>query len=256
MGPYLMACSSTGLLFDGFIKHKEALILQIGTMAAKSNGCPIPAGTLFVIGGKENKGESKLEKRESPDSFVPLEILQEFVHLIKKEDPIIEVITSASSEGEESFREYKKIFKDIGVQQVNQVHHQSRKEVMDEDWEERIRNAHGFFFTGGDQLKLTSIYGGTPFLTQLKERYISDRIVIAGTSAGAMALSTPMIYAGSKEVEELAGEIKITTGLEFMKDVCIDTHFVDRGRFVRMAQVIVSKPKSIWIGIEEDKANF
>jgi cyanophycinase len=114
--------------------------------------------------------------------------------------------------------------------------------------------ADAFFFTGGDQLKLTSIYGGTSFLTQLKERYINETIVIAGTSAGAMALSTPMIYAGNDEVQELGGEIKVTMGLEFLRDVCIDTHFVHRGRFIRMAQVVVTNPTCIGIGIEEDTA--
>src|SRR5215208_3374581 len=96
--------------------------------------------------------------------------------------------------------------------------------------------------------------GGTEFLTELKQRYFSHPIVIAGTSAGAMALSTPMIYAGNEEVQEIAGKIKVTLGLEFLKDVCIDTHFVHRGRFVRMAQVVVTNPTCIGIGIEADTA--
>jgi cyanophycinase len=78
--------------------------------------------------------------------------------------------------------------------------------------------------------------------------------VSGGTSAGAMAISTPMIYAGNEKVQELGGEIKLTTGLEFLKDVCIDTHFVHRGRFVRMAQVVITNPTCIGIGIEEDTA--
>ncbi len=223
-------------------------------MAKKQNECPVPNGTLIIIGGKENKGEDGIENREKPDDFFPLEILKRFVELTHKEEPIVEVITTASSEGEQTFDEYKKLFKELGVNKVGHIHHFSRKEAMGNDLVDRVKKAHGFFISGGDQLKLTSIYGGTPFLTALKERYINDKIVIAGTSAGAMALSTPMIFAGSKEVEELAGEIKITTGLEFMKDVCIDTHFVNRGRFVRMAQVVVTNPTSIGIGIEEDTA--
>jgi cyanophycinase len=78
--------------------------------------------------------------------------------------------------------------------------------------------------------------------------------VLGGTSAGAMAMSTPMIFAGNKEVQQIAGEVKITTGLEFLKDVCVDTHFVDRGRFVRMAQVIATNPTCIGVGVEEDTA--
>jgi cyanophycinase len=98
------------------------------------------------------------------------------------------------------------------------------------------------------------LYGGSKFLTMLKERYIRESIVIAGTSAGAMALSTPMIYAGNDEVQQITGELKVTTGLEFLKDACIDTHFVHRGRFVRLAQVIATNPGCIGLGIEEDTA--
>jgi cyanophycinase len=216
--------------------------------------CPVPAGTLVIIGGKENKGEKPEEQEMSPENFVPMEILKTFIDLIKHKDPVIEVITTASSVGDESFADYKKVFGKLGIQNIGHIHHKVRKEVLDDNLIERLNAAHGIFFSGGDQLLLTSLYGGSHFLTRLKERYIADRIVIGGTSAGAMALSTPMIYAGNKDVQQINGEIKITTGLEFLKDVCIDTHFVDRGRFVRLAQVIASNPTSIGIGIEEDTA--
>jgi len=219
----------------------------------KQAECPTPAGTLVVIGGKENKG-GKNDQRENSDNVIPLEILKDFISYIKKKDPVVEVITSASEEGEESFIEYRKLFKEIEVTEVRHMHHNSREEALNDQLMERIEQADAFFFSGGDQLKLTTVYGGTPLLTELKKRYIHFPIVIGGTSAGAMALSTPMIYAGSKDAEQISGEIKITTGLEFLKDVCIDTHFVHRGRFVRMAQVIVSNPTSIGIGIEEDTA--
>jgi cyanophycinase len=124
----------------------------------------------------------------------------------------------------------------------------------DEEMMKRVKKADVIFFACGDQLKYTAIYGGTQFLTVLKQRYISDNLIVAGTSAGAMALSTPMIYAGNDEVSELGGMIKVTTGLEFIKDVCIDTHFVHRGRFLRMAQVITTNPTCIGFGIEEDTA--
>jgi cyanophycinase len=216
--------------------------------------CPVPAGILLIIGGKENKGKDDLENREVPEGFDPLEILQRFVSLIDKDSPVIEVITTASSEGEESFQEYKKLFLDLGAGKVNHIHHINRTEVMDDDLSERVKAADGVFFSGGDQLLLASIYGGTSLLTQLKQRYIAGNVVIAGTSAGAMAMSTPMIYAGNSEVQQISGEIKITTGMEFLKDVCIDTHFVHRGRFIRLAQVIATNPTCIGLGIEEDTA--
>jgi cyanophycinase len=211
----------------------------------KSNPCPVPNGMLLIVGGHEDKGESNTH---------PPEILQKFIDLIDKDDCIVEVITTASSESEESFNDYKKAFDSLGIKKIGHIHHNSRLEALEDDLKERLNNADGIFFSGGDQLKLTSIYGGTDFLFLLKQRYIYHKLVIAGTSAGAMAMSTPMIYAGNKDVQQITGEIKITVGLEFLKDVCIDTHFVDRSRFVRMAQVIATNPSSIGIGIEENTA--
>ena len=215
----------------------------------ETNGCPEPEGILVIIGGKEDKGEEEIDENETPEG-----ILKNFTELIEKENPRIEIITSASSEGEEMFEDYKKAFGKLHAKNLGHIHHKTRKEVLDDDLTERVNKADAFFLTGGDQLLLSSLYGGSKFLTQLKERYIKDKIVIAGTSAGAMCLSTPMIYAGNKEKQQITGSIKITTGLEFLKDVCIDTHFIDRARFIRMAQVIATNPTSIGIGIEKDTA--
>lgn len=209
------------------------------------NTCPVPQGILLVIGGHEDKGENGQTDKE---------ILTAFVELAGGENAILEVITTASAEGEESFRPYLEAFRSLGVGNIGHIHHDKRYQVLRDDESERLSKATGIFFAGGDQLKLTAIYGGTALLTDLKNRYINEPVVIAGTSAGAMALSTPMIYAGSKEDQLIVGNVKITTGLEFLKDVCIDTHFVDRGRFVRMAQVVATNPTNIGFGIEEDTA--
>lgn len=218
-----------------------------------SDECPEPSGTLLIIGGKEDKGDGA--KRSIPvEHCIPLQILKTFAELIKKKSAVVEVITTATKHPEETFNEYKKVFRKLGITHIRHIHHATRKDALAGNYDKRTHASDAYFFTGGDQLLLTSIYGGTPFLQHLKERYIKNKIVIAGTSAGAMALSTPMIYAGSKETHEVAGEIKVTTGLEFLKDVCIDTHFVERGRFVRLAQVIASNPTSLGLGIEEDTA--
>jgi cyanophycinase len=180
--------------------------------------------------------------------------LEAFKDATHKREPVIEVITTASSQGPESFQDYQKVFEKIGITNVGHIHHNSREEVLLDPMLERLKNADGIFFSGGDQLKLTGFYGGTGFLSYLKQRYVNEQLAVGGTSAGAMAMSTPMIYAGNEDVQELGGEIKLTTGLEFLKDVCIDTHFVHRGRFVRMAQVVITNPTCIGIGIEEDTA--
>src|SRR5436309_5459484 len=162
----------------------------------KENHAPVPEGTLVIIGGKENKGEDAPENKKKPADFVKLEVLEHFKKATHKRAPLVEVVTTASSLGTETFNDYKKAFEKIGITKIGRIHQNTRQEVLDDPLVERIKNADAMFFSGGDQLLLTAIYGGTDFLTQLKERYIGEPFVVAGTSAGAMALSTPMIYAG------------------------------------------------------------
>lgn len=236
------------------MKSKRAKKVSVVSRNKHENHCPTPLGTLVVIGGKENKGEDAPDNKKKPADFIKLQVLGAFKDATHKREPVIEVVTTASGEGPESFQDYQKVFEKIGIKNIGHIHHNSREEVLLDPMLERLQNADGIFFSGGDQLKLTGFYGGTEFLTYLKRRYITEQVAVGGTSAGAMALSTPMIYAGNEEVQELGGEIKVTTGLEFLKDVCIDTHFVHRGRFVRMAQVVITNPTCIGIGIEEDTA--
>jgi cyanophycinase len=203
------------------------------------NDCPIPNGILMIMGGGQERDV----------------LIKEFVSLIKHENPIIELITTAGSEDVAgTYKEYKALFKKFSNCTVNQIHHEKRELIDEAETEARLNAAHAVFISGGDQLKLTSIYGGTSFLFLLKHRYIYENLVVGGTSAGAMVLSTPMIYAGKGENEMIAGAVKVTTGFEFLRDVCIDTHFVERGRVIRLAQVIATNLSTIGMGIEEDTA--
>jgi cyanophycinase len=107
-------------------------------------------------------------------------------------------------------------------------------------------------FTGGDQLRLTSILGGTPFHDLLLDKYQNEDFIYAGTSAGAAAASNNMIYQGSSSEALLKGEVKITSGLGLIDGVVIDTHFVQRGRIGRLFQAVVGNPKTLGIGLGED----
>ena len=107
-------------------------------------------------------------------------------------------------------------------------------------------------FTGGNQLRLSVTDGGTAFLSILKKRYQEENIVIAGTSAGAMAMGHTMIYEGNAARAHLKGEVKMTTGLGFINSVIFDSHFEKRGRFARLAQAIATNPSCIGIGLGED----
>lgn len=205
----------------------------------QENGCPTPTGKLMIIGGGK--------EREL--------ILKDYVALIKAEKPVIELITSAGSvDVEETYQEYRNIFEKHILCTVNHIHHDRREDIQAEEVEERIKAADAVFIAGGDQLKLTSVYGGTGILFLLKHRYIYEGLLVGGTSAGAMVLSTPMIFAGNGADELIAGQVKITTGFEFLRDVCIDTHFVARGRITRLAQVVATNLSTIGWGIEEDTA--
>lgn len=205
----------------------------------QENDCPTPTGKLMIIGGGK--------EREA--------ILKHYVDLIKVDNPVIELVTSAGSvDVEDTYREYREIFEKHISCTVNQLHHDRREDIQADEVEQRIKAADAVFVAGGDQLKLTSIYGGTGFLFLLKHRYIYDGLLVGGTSAGAMVLSTPMIFAGNGADEMIAGEVKITTGFEFLRDVCIDTHFVARGRVTRLAQVVATNLSTIGWGIEEDTA--
>jgi cyanophycinase len=218
--------------------------------------CPTPKGKLLAIGGKENKGTKPEEgsNQENNNNFADMAILERFCKELKGENPLIVIVPTASSEPEEIGKDYITVFKKLGMGNLKVISITSREEANHPGNCKTFEQAAGVIFTGGDQLKLTSILGGTSCIEILKERYTQEEIIIAGTSAGAAAMSTPMIYSGKSEGGFIKGDVYITTGLEFMRDVAIDTHFISRGRISRMAQAIATNPQCIGIGLEEDTA--
>lgn len=140
----------------------------------------------------------------------------------------------------------------MGADNVNVLNIERREQAMDIEVVERLRAADIVMFTGGDQLRLTSILGGTPFHDLLLEKYQTEEFIYAGTSAGAAAASNSMIYQGSSSEALLKGEVKTTSGLGLIDGVTIDTHFVQRGRIGRLFQAVVGNPKVLGIGLGED----
>ena len=157
-----------------------------------------PNGTLIAIGGAENKGDETHEEIKN-HNFVKNEILQRFVDELKKEDPMVVVIPSASETPEVVGQEYVRVFKKLKVRNVKVLHLASREESNLERHLMLVKKADGIMFTGGDQLRLTAIFGGTEVMRLIKDRYYNERLVIAGTSAGAAAMSTQMIFQGQSE---------------------------------------------------------
>jgi cyanophycinase len=140
----------------------------------------------------------------------------------------------------------------IGCVNVDIMHVRTRQDTLNKEYVERIKTCDAVMFSGGNQLRLSVTDGGTEFLAIMKRRYMNEEFVIAGTSAGAMAMSKTMIYEGNAARAHLKGEVKITTGLGFMDSVIIDSHFEKRGRFGRLAQAVATNPSLIGIGLGED----
>lgn len=214
-------------------------------------------GKLIIIGGAVDKGsftEKNLDRDAAKNlNFFEAGILKRIIDESKhKGASRIEVITTASKIPKEIGPEYVKALHYLGADNVDVLNIERREEAMDPVVLARLKAADVVMFTGGDQLRLTSILGGTPFHDILLDKYHNEDFVYAGTSAGAAAASNNMIYQGSSSEALLKGEVKITSGLGLIDGVIIDTHFVQRGRIGRLFQSVVGNPKVLGIGLGED----
>lgn len=214
-------------------------------------------GKLMIIGGAVDKGsftEASFDANVANNlNFFETGILKRLILESKhKEDSKIEVITTASKIPREIGPEYIKALEYLGAKNVNVLHIEKREQATDPQVLERVRAADVVMFTGGDQLRLTSILGGTAFHDIILDKYYNEDFIYAGTSAGAAAASNNMIYQGSSSEALLKGEVKITSGLGLIDGVIIDTHFVQRGRIGRLFQAVVGNPKVLGIGLGED----
>lgn len=218
-------------------------------------------GKLMIIGGAVNKGsfsETDYDQNiEKNLNFFERGILRKIINESRlKEDSVIEIITTASQIPQIVGPEYKKAFEFLGAKNVNILDIQNREQANSDEITARATVADVVMFTGGDQLRLTSILGGTRFHDIILQKYQEENFIYAGTSAGAAAASENMIYQGSSSEALLKGEIKITQGLGFIENVIVDTHFVQRGRIGRLFQAVVNNPRTLGIGLGEDTGLF
>ena len=212
-------------------------------------------GKLLAIGGAEDKG-TDLETGQihrNNLNFFELGILRRIVEETGGPTARIEVVTTASMIPHEVGDNYLNAFGKIGCMDIGVMHIRTRADIANGEYLERLKRCNAVMFSGGNQLRLTTIFGGTEFLEILLTRYREEKdFLLAGTSAGAMAMSNTMIYEGNATRAHLKGEVKITTGLGFVNDVIIDSHFEKRGRFGRLAQAIATNPSCIGVGLGED----
>ncbi len=208
------------------------------------------------VGGAEDKG-TDLEQgfiQRNNLNFFEAGILSRIVDETKfHQDSKIEVITTASMIPVEVGENYLEAFAKLSCTNVNVMHIRNREDTHKPEFIQRIKEADAVMFSGGNQMRLTATFGGTEIYRTLQGRYKNEEgFLIAGTSAGAMAMSNTMIYEGNAANAHLKGAVKVTTGLAFMGDVIFDSHFDKRGRFGRLAQAVATNPACIGIGLGED----
>lgn len=208
-------------------------------------------GTLIPIGGNEDKGLNENEK-------YTLEFIDEGIlsHVVKEAggiDAKIVVIPTASSIPEEVAENYLEAFTTLGCKNVHILDIRSKKDSEKKDSIELAKTANCIMFSGGDQSKITKRIAGTTIHKILLERYENEEgFVIAGTSAGAMAMTRKMIAGGSAAEAFIKGAVTMYHGLGLIPELMIDTHFIRRGRFGRISEAVAKFPNLIGFGLAED----
>ena len=208
-------------------------------------------GTLIPIGGNEDKGIAV-------DEVYPLDFIDDGIlyHVVKEAGGTkssIVVIPTASSIPVEVGDSYLKAFAALGCENVSILDIRSKQDSEKKSSIDLIKNADCVMFSGGNQSKITDKIGGTTIHEILLDRYKSDEnFVIAGTSAGAMAMSNEMISGGSASEAFFKGAVTMYKGLGLIPELIIDTHFIKRGRFGRQAEAVAKFPSLIGIGLAED----
>lgn len=206
-------------------------------------------GTLIPIGGNEDKGEGN---EDEGFDFIAEGILARVVKESGGAEAKIIVIPTASSVPDKVGENYLEAFSKLGCTQVTIMKITEPSQAEDNKNEELLRAANCVMFSGGNQSKITSIIGGTTFHKVLTDKLINEKFIIAGTSAGAMAMANEMIAGGSSTEAMLKGAVKLRRGLSLIPELIIDTHFIRRGRFGRLAEALATHPKLIGIGLAED----
>jgi cyanophycinase len=200
----------------------------------------VTEGTVIIIGGAEDKVRDRV-------------ILSRFVTLAGGTDATIVVISTASSLGTEAGERYRVVFGELGVTRVRPLHAVTRPQANDETSALAVRDATGIFLTGGNQLRLASTIGGTRLADAILERF-RHGAVVAGTSAGASAMSSHMIAFGASGATPKHRMAQIAAGLGLLPGVIVDQHFQQRNRLGRLLSLIAQNPSLLGLGVDEDTA--
>src|SRR5215212_2909990 len=199
-------------------------------------------GSLIIVGGHEEK-----------DSDAERPILEEIAERARRRKGGLVLLTVATQFPEETAADYRAVFRDLGVRNLSVVDIRSREDAYASEAVAKVRDASVVYFTGGDQLRITSQVGDSPTFQCLMEIY-RHGATIAGTSAGAAAMSETMLISGPSDVSNEISALGMAPGLGFMSGVVVDSHFAERGRFGRLLGAVAQNPRNIGLGIDEDTA--
>jgi len=213
-----------------------------------------PKGKLIAIGGAVDKGTAPENNNAEGNGVKFLEkgILRRLLEELPGTTNRVEIITTASKIPEEVGRAYLAAFHLLANKNVGLLHIKNKDDAQNPEFLDRIKQAEGVLFTGGDQLRLSKFFGESEFLNILLDKYQNENFILAGTSAGAMAMSQVMISRGSSSEALLKGQVKLTKGLGFISQVTFDSHFIKRGRFGRLCQTVTTCFPCTGIGLGED----
>ncbi|MBE3580892.1 MAG: cyanophycinase [Thermoanaerobacteraceae bacterium] len=195
---------------------------------------------LYIIGGNEDKEGS-------------CTVLRRFVEAAGGEEAVLAVIPAASGDPAGAGEEYRRVFTRLGAARVEVVTFTSRREAAGADLVNILESSTGIFLTGGDQLRLTALLGGTELDRALHRAYRRGAVV-GGTSAGAAAMGTTMIVEGPGEEAPRAEVVRMAPGLGLIREVMVDQHFAQRGRLGRLLAAVAHNPYILGLGIDEDTA--
>jgi cyanophycinase len=198
-------------------------------------------GWIVPIGGAENKENDR-------------HILERFVRVSGGEQADIVVIPTASRMHETGPR-YEQLFQSLGAERVTVMDFDTRRDCLESGRLRRLEAASGIFFTGGNQLRLTTLLGGTPVAKLIRQRNALG-VTVGGTSAGASILSEHMIAFGDEGSAVISGSVRLAPGLGLTNRFIIDQHFRQRDRLGRLLTALAYNPFAVGIGLDEDTAAF
>lgn len=214
----------------------------------------IPKGKLVAVGGNEQKKVVRERTAKGKEGVKNrLAVLHRIVQEAKGSKTHIEIIPTASAIPDEIAHDYEVAYKHLKCREVGVMNIRRQGQTDSNDYIERLQRADAIMFTGGDQRKIATAFCDTRFLEILQQRYLNEpNFVIAGTSAGAMAMSQTMLYGGDSEEALMKGIARLDVGLGLIPSVIIDSHFINRGRFGRLAVAVAHHPQLTGIGLGED----